>query len=345
MSPNNVLVSVIIVTYNTKYYMLKEAIESILKQTYQDFELIIIDDKSEKYSDFSFLDKYNDKRIRFFRCMKNRGLAYCTNWGINLSRGKYIARLDSDDIALPKRLECQVDYLENNIDAPVLVSRGMSFGERFFVAGAIPSNPEFIRVGFLLNCGIVHSTAMFRKSYLINNDIRYNASIKKAQDYDLWARISEQGDKIHMLNKCLCLYRIHPGQASDYRISKEQRINSLMIKRRILESLYNPSETDYLCQESLGFRHLVDGISVDDIHRWIKTIVSINKSEKKYEQRYLKLLLVYKYCSMLHSNFSLKGFGFILLNYPFELFWTVGILIYKKISKGAYIRYIPNKYR
>ena len=100
-----ILVSVIIPTYNTEYYMLKQAIKSVLNQTYQEFEIILIDDKSDKYSDFTFLEKYQDNRIRFYQCDENRGLAYCINWGIELSRGKYIAKLDADDIALPRKLE------------------------------------------------------------------------------------------------------------------------------------------------------------------------------------------------------------------------------------------------
>ena len=345
MSVNNVLVSVLIVTYNTEYYMLKESIESILRQTYTNFELLIIDDKSEKYSDFSFLNKYHDKRIKFYQSKENKGLAFCTNWGIELSRGNYIARLDADDIALPRRLECQVDYLKNHKDAPVVVSRGISFGEQSFVIGAIPSNPEYIKAGFLLNCGIVHPTAMFRKEYLINNNIRYNPSYRKAQDYDLWVRMSERGDRIHMLNKCLCLYRIHSGQASDYSSSKEQKMNSLIVKRRVLTDLFEPSEIDYLCQESLGFRKIVAGVSDDDIHGWIKKIVAINSNAGKYDGKYLKLLLIYKYCSMLSDRFSINGFFFVLFNYPFELFWTLGIITYKRVLKEIYSRYIPKKYR
>ena len=340
-----ILVSVIIPTYNTEYYMLKEAIKSVLNQTYQEFEIILIDDKSDKYSDFSFLGKYQDNRIRFYQCDENRGLAYCINWGIELSRGKYIAKLDADDIALPRKLEEQVGYFEKNKDANVLVSRGIAFGERCFVAGAIPSNSEFIKTGFLLNCGIVHSSVMFRKKYLLDNSIRYDVDFKKAQDYDLWTRICERGDEIHMLKKCLCLYRIHSGQASDYNVSKGQKFDAVKIKRRVLSDLYKPTDRDFLCQESLGFKKLVKGVSVRDIHKWMNKTIAVNKKVKKYDEKYLKLLLVYKYCSIWRDKVSFRDIGFMLCKYPIEMIWMVGILIYKVTLKRFYMRYIPRKYR
>lgn len=345
MIKNKILVSVIIPTYNTEYYMLKEAIESILNQTYQEFEIIVIDDKSDKYSDFGFLEKYNDKRIRLYQCDENKGLAYCINYGIELSRGKYIAKLDADDIALPRRLEKQVGYFEKNKDAAILVSRGLAFGERCFMAGAIPSNPEYIRTGFLLNCGIVHSSVMFRKKYLLDNDIRYEESCRKAQDYDLWVRISERGDEIHMLKKCLCLYRVHTGQASDSNVGKGQKFVATNIKRRVLSELYKPTDMDYLCQESLGFRELVEGVSFCEIHKWMDKTIAVNKKIKKYNQKYLKLLLIYKYCNLWRDEFSLSDLSYILCKYPVEIILVVGILVYKAILKHLYMRYIPQKYR
>ncbi len=345
MINKKIMVSVIIPTYNTQYYMLKESIESILNQTYHEFEIIVIDDKSDKYSDFSFLKKYNNKRIRFYQCDENKGLAYCINWGIELSRGKYIAKLDADDIALPRRLEEQVRYFEKNKNASVLVSRGMAFGEQCFVAGAIPSVPEFIKAGFVLNCGIVHSSVMFRRKYLIDNDIRYDVSCRKAQDYDLWTRISERGDEIHMLKKCLCLYRVHKGQASDYNISVGQKLVATKIKRGVLSGLYRPTDMDYLCQESLGFKKLMDGVSIHDIHKWMDKTIAENEKVKKYDQKYLKLMLVYKYCNIWRDSFSFRDLGYVMCKYPLELIWTTGIVMYKKILKCLYMSYIPRKYR
>ena len=339
------LVSVIIATYNTQSYMLKESIESILSQSYQDFEIILIDDKSTDDIDYSFLSDYHDERIRFYQCEKNSGLAYCINWGIDLSKGKYIARLDADDIALPSRLAEQVRYMEKHKDTVVLASRGISFGDRCFVAGAIPSNPEYIRAGFLLNCGIIHSSVMLRKSYLIDNKVFYDASVDRAQDYDLWTRIDEHGDKIHMLKSCLCLYRIHDGQASNYQVSEAQKVCSTRIKRRVLSELYDPTEMDYKCQESLGFRRLVDGIFINDINCWMKKVFDINKKDRKYNQKYLKLSVLYKYCSVLRSNLSLKNMCYIFTHYPLEMIWIFGIVLYKGILKFVYRRYIPLKYK
>ena len=107
------LVSVIMAEYNTNEKLLKESIESILNQTYKNFEFIIVDDCGTNNVK-KITEEYNDKRIKVLKNKKNSGLVFSLNKAINMCEGKYIARMDTDDYSYPKRLEKQVTFIEKN---------------------------------------------------------------------------------------------------------------------------------------------------------------------------------------------------------------------------------------
>lgn len=112
-------ISVIMPVYNTKEEYLREAIESILKQSYTDFELIIVDDCSDEYI-VNMVSSYDDNRIKYFRLPTNQGAAAARNFAIAKSSGKYLAFMDSDDISLPERFSKQILFLKNTLKLAVL---------------------------------------------------------------------------------------------------------------------------------------------------------------------------------------------------------------------------------
>ena len=329
------LVSVVMPSLNTEYKMLRKAVKSILTQTYKNWELIIIDDNSTKYNDFSFLDELKDKRIRIYHNEEQRGCTYSINKGISMARGKYIARLDSDDIALPRRLELQVRYLEQHPDIKVLSCRTKIFGKRNGINMIMPVNREYFRAAFLFNNIIAHSSIMFRKNIIEKGRKCYDESFKNAQDYELWARIVENGGRIYQLSACLSMYRLHDGQISSKGHNSEQIKCAARVRRRLVEKYFNPSKKDILCHEALN-ENVIENVTIEDINRWIVKMLRINKKKRYFGQHYLKLAVASRYLDFIKKTGITENIGFAFGFFGPEIFQVEAIKLYRKIINFKY---------
>ena len=196
--------------YKTAPY-LEEAVDSILRQSFSDFELIVLNDCSPDNSD-EILDRYDDSRIIRYKGEKNQGLAQVLNIGIEKARGKYIARMDSDDISLPNRFERQVKYLDEHPDID-LCSCGMKlFGAKDGV-WIRESDPEMVKVTALFFSPVLHASSVWRKNSF--DGLSFRQEMVPAEDYDLWCRALVKGVRMVNLPDCLYLYRIRPDQATE----------------------------------------------------------------------------------------------------------------------------------
>ena len=177
-------VSVLMPVYNTRRAELQVAIESILDQTYKDFEFIIINDGSTNDAEEVILS-YKDDRIKYYKNETNLKLITTLNNGIDLCSGKYIARLDADDYSVPERLEKQVKFMEELPNVGLLGSLFKRVPEDIVIK--VPIHPETIKLcqRYVNNC-IAHSSAMIRKSVLLENNLRYNKNCLHAEDFKLW---------------------------------------------------------------------------------------------------------------------------------------------------------------
>ena len=205
---NNPLVSVVMSVYNGEKY-LREAIESILSQTYKNFEFIIIDDGSKDKS-LKIINSYNDLRIKLYINDENKGLIFSLNRGIDVAKGKYIVRMDADDISLKERLELQVEYMEKNQDIALSGGSIYFFREenKFFKKfRPAESNAEKIKAQLFFFNGIAHPAAIIRNEILKKNNYRYNKNHRGSEDYGLWNAISEKY-KIGNLKNPLIYYRL-----------------------------------------------------------------------------------------------------------------------------------------
>lgn len=205
----NPKISVIMSAYNAEKFI-EEAVESILRQTFTDFEFIIIDDaSSDKTPSILRNFSYKDPRIKIITNEKNLGLTKSLNLGIENSRGEYIARMDADDISFPERFEKQVKFLDENKEtgvvgawAKVIDEEGKEIDE--FDYEEIDS--QTVRKELIKSNVIIHPLAMIRKSVLEKVG-GYDESFQYAQDYDLWFRI-EKVSEIQNLPLFLMNYRI-----------------------------------------------------------------------------------------------------------------------------------------
>ena len=197
--------------YKTAPYLC-EALDSILSQTFTDYELIVLNDCSPDNAD-EILDTYSDPRIVRYKGEKNVGLSNILNVGIGMAQGKYIARMDSDDLSLPERLQIQVDYLESHPDID-LVSVGMRlFGAKDEVWVREP-NPDKVKINALFHSPILHASSMWRRARFEDNGLRFRQDMVPSEDYDLWTRALVKGLKLVNLRQVLYQYRIHPEQAT-----------------------------------------------------------------------------------------------------------------------------------
>jgi glycosyltransferase involved in cell wall biosynthesis len=212
-------ISVLIPVYNCEKYI-QTAIESVLNQTFSNFELLIIDDKSTDNT-VEIIQQFQDERIRLVVKEKNSGYTNSLNWGIANAKGKYIARMDGDDICLPTRFEKQVSFLDANPDVIACGSSSIIIGTDTVVA--VPENHEEIKLALLKGNCMIHPSIMIRKDSIDKFSISYDTSKEPAEDYDLWVQLAIIG-KLHNLQEVLLHYRIHENQVSNVRNENQKNI-------------------------------------------------------------------------------------------------------------------------
>lgn len=201
------LVSVVLPAYNAELY-LKEAIDSVLAQTFTDFELIVLNDGSTDKTEEIILS-YNDDRLVYVKNEQNLGLIGTLNKGMTLAKGKYIARMDADDICFPERFAKQVEFLENNHDYVICGTSAYRFYNHTADGNAfhVPLSDESIRVRLFFNSGFIHPSVMFRSSVISDYNLGFSIDYKYAEDYFFWMDLLKYGKGFNLKEKLL-YYRV-----------------------------------------------------------------------------------------------------------------------------------------
>ena len=215
--PEQPLVSIIIPAYNAEKYIAK-AIESVISQDYQNWELIIINDASKDGTEKAVSIFLNDNRIKIITNTQNLGISKNRNLGIKLVKGKYIAMLDSDDIWLEKnKISKQVEFLEENIDHALVGTFMILIDEKNNLVKKInyAENDNDIRKSILYKNHIAQSSVMFRKD-IISMIGGYDETLTTMEDHDLWLKIGIK-NKLAVLPIYALGYRIHGGSITKSR--------------------------------------------------------------------------------------------------------------------------------
>jgi glycosyltransferase involved in cell wall biosynthesis len=225
MRPLSPTVTVLMPVYNTAAY-LREAVESILNQTYRDFELLVINDGSTDESP-ALLESFSDPRIRIVHNPVNSGLIATLNRGMELAQGKYIVRMDSDDISLPERVEKQVQYMESHPETGISGTWARIMGTDRMIRYEEPD--AAIRIRHLYQIHLIHPSVIMRKELIERHSLRFDESFKHAEDFDFFTRASAHM-KLANLPLPLLLYRQHAGSVSfQHREIQEQNTRKVLL--------------------------------------------------------------------------------------------------------------------
>lgn len=196
--------------YNAALY-LEEAIQSVLDQTFTDYNFLIINDGSVDGST-EIIKSFDDPRIQYVEHEINKGLIATLNEGLVLAAGEYIIRMDADDVALPTRFEKQVAFMDINVDIAISGSYLAADNK----AGVIefPETSEECKVALLQNTVVGHPSAILRREAIINAGLKFNGTALHAEDYRFWADAASAGLKIANIPEKLVKYRLHENQVS-----------------------------------------------------------------------------------------------------------------------------------
>lgn len=284
-------ISVVMSTYNTPVPILKEAVESILHQTLPDFEFIIIDDASTDDSR-EYLSGLTDDRIRLIRNSENIGLTKSLNIGLMAAKGKYIARMDSDDVSLPMRFEEQYNYMERHPNVIMCGSRVSYIGDQKGTSSGKWrrkfENMDDYRVRLLFsNPGPPHPTFFMRHEMLKRHGVMYDESLRYAQDYSMNIVLSRYGDVVTLDNP-LVLYRVHDRQISTARKEEQLQCAKLIMKGLLTELLGDVSAEEVNFHLYFSKKMNRKAVISPDVAAWYKRLLEANSRLKIYNQRKLR---------------------------------------------------------
>lgn len=224
------LISVILPVYNAERYI-KESVDSILKQTYSNLELIIIDDCSIDGT-AQILDSYTDPRIVRITNDRNRGIVYSLNCGLSAARGVYIARMDADDISLPNRFERQLEYMKNHPEVIISSCWFETFGAHNNVVKFQEKHdniyPEFLFGNHFLHPGYFMDAVKMRK-----HNLSYDENMKLVEDYDMAIRAGSIG-MLANVPEVLLKYRVHDKQTSSISSLRQHELGAILRKKLLL---------------------------------------------------------------------------------------------------------------
>jgi glycosyltransferase involved in cell wall biosynthesis len=310
-------ITIVMPVYNTKKYV-DQAIQSILNQSFQDFEFIIIDDGSTDKS-LSIIKSFNDKRIQIIQNKKNLGLIKTLNKGIDLAKGKYIARMDADDIAKPERLAKQLRFLEKHTNyALVGTQANFIFGDKLSNSQFhMEINSDLLAALSLFNCPFIHPSVMIRTDIL--KEFYYEEGFTAAEDYELWTRILRKYSCAN-LTESLLNYRLHDNNIST--VQNNKQIESIKrIYRSNLEYIrvpYREADLDIYLKISGSYQRKITLADLKNIESWLLKMRTHLLKENLYDKNVIQEVI-----QITWFRLCLKNVKYILLK---------GYFIYLKSS-------------
>lgn len=292
--------------YNAEQY-LREAVESILHQSYPHFELLLINDGSTDGSE-TICKSFTDERIRYIKNETNLGLIASLNKGIELAKGDYIARMDADDVSLPKRFEAQVQFFQKHPDAVVVSTDHYGwYGTKKIHIKNHYSSDELKSILLFATC-FCHPTVMLKNCFKEKNTW-YDKDARHVEDYKLWTELAFHGG-FYNVNTPLLLYRSHAQQVSNIHHTVQLK-NSEAIRAAYLKALgFNYTSAQYAIHNAIGnnvfFTSLIQLQEAEKLLLFLRTENErLNRFQK---EAFDTITLKFWMDSCGHSNLGFKAF-------------------------------------
>lgn len=281
------LISVVMPCFNCEEYV-GRSIASILRQTFEQFEYIIINDGSIDNSDIEIKKYLNDNRIKYIFLKKNVGNYVARNIGMKMATGKYICVMDADDISNRDRLSLQYKYLEKNRNIGCLGSQGFWIDSNDNIISDLnkPTNADRLRVFLLKDNFTLHPSLMFLRKVIIQNNLFYNERFRYAADYDFVVRFSSLSKIINVEDRLLH-YRVHDNQIS--KLKYKFQVDTVRQVR--IEQLRNMGIIVSIKEASL-YNRLLEGCKLSTkefklIVEFLNIILENNRALKRFNQNIL----------------------------------------------------------
>lgn len=271
----NPLITVLMPVHNGAAY-LAEAMESILRQSLADFEFLVVDDASTDHS-AALVRNVKDPRVRLIPSTERLKLSGALNLGLDQARGRYVARMDADDISLPRRLESQARFLEQNPAIGLCGTWIRYFGGSTRTILERPVPHDEIHAFMLLDTPFAHPTVMLRRDAIEQHHLRFNGDFFPTEDFELWTRAIRQFP-VANLPEVLLHYRIHSQSltGSDWSTMDEQ---AARIIRAQLEPLgLEPTLDELRFHRKLAMGHVtMTRETLNQAEAWIATLMAANR--------------------------------------------------------------------
>ena len=283
-------ISVVMAVYNGEVY-LREAMESIIRQTYQNWELIVVDDASTDRTP-QILAGYQDQRIHVLTNPTNLKLPASLNRGIAAATGKYILRMDADDICRLDRFEKQVAFMESHPETAFSWGLGIPYTNGAMQTSFLTYSLSYrmIQALFLFFCPVYHSCVIIRRE--IFRSFQYDSSFTISEDLELWTRISRK-HQFHGQRSYYILYRKHAGQATNSKNRDLQRTQVKKIISAFLEEahiVFNDRELEFHMELLYG----EDPVETDKMICWMKLFIQKNRLNGFFQPGGLKYAMMWK---------------------------------------------------
>lgn len=283
MITRNPKVSVVMPVFNKEKFV-ADAAKSILNQLFTDFEFIIIDDCSTDDT-FKILNSINDQRIKLLKLNENKGNYYARNMGMKQAKGKYICVMDSDDIALPNRIQIQYDFMEKNRQIGICGSYVKVIDSDEIITA--PTDYDEIKVWSLSNIMFRHPTVFIRADFLNKYNLRYNDSFRYAADYDFLVKATNFFP-VTNIDKVLLEYRKHPDQISSAKRKEQTEIAYFVILSQLEYFKIEATEQEKSIHLALMNRYPVNGdFEFNKLKSWANFLLQKNTVTNHYHPVHL----------------------------------------------------------
>ncbi|MDD2366334.1 MAG: glycosyltransferase [Desulfuromonadaceae bacterium] len=281
-------VSVLMPVYNAECY-LRESIESILLQTFHDFEFLIINDCSTD-SSVSIIQSYSDSRICIIHNDNNIGVAASLNKGLSLAQGEYLVRMDADDISRAERLACQVDFMDSNPQIGVCGSWLEYFPRKS--VWKLPKESEMIRCWQFHSVGVAHPTVILRRRLFEKYGLQYDPDYRYSQDYELWGRAIRYME-FSNIQKVLLDYRVSSEQICAIRRDEQLKAVAPLRLERVRELRIEPTSEQHELHEMIMNGVLPpESRQLDHAEKWLMQLESANRDVGIYSRTYFSRRLL-----------------------------------------------------